>query len=55
MSEQAIRRGVEQFTGAYHPVTWSQARADDGLPAWMSDLDGQCFMDSEVEELITDE
>lgn len=44
------RRGIETFTGAYHPVVWSQERADAGLPPWVSDLDGQCFMDSEVDE-----
>jgi hypothetical protein len=44
------RHGIEQFTGAYHPVTWSQDRDDEDLPPWVSDLDGQYFLESEVDE-----
>lgn len=51
MSDEAPRRGIENFTGAYHPVTWSQERADAGLPPWVSDLEEQYFLESEVEEL----
>jgi hypothetical protein len=50
MSNPPPRTGTEQFTGAFHPVTWSQERADDDLPPWVSDLDEQCFLDSEVIE-----
>lgn len=44
------RTGYETFTGAYHPVVFDQARAAEGLPPWTSTLDGQHFLDSEVEE-----
>lgn len=46
----SVRRGIEHFTGAYHPVIWNQKRADAGMPPWESELDGQFFLDSEVEE-----
>jgi hypothetical protein len=45
------RRGIETFTGAYHPVVFDQERADQDLPSWRSELDGQFFTDSEVDEL----
>lgn len=44
------RCGIEQFTSACRPVVWDQSRADAGLPPWVSQLDGQCFMESEVKE-----
>jgi hypothetical protein len=45
------RRGVETFTGAYHPVVFDQARADAELPPWRSEIEDQFFLDSEVDEL----
>ncbi len=52
MSEPfADRHGIEYSTGEHHPVTWDQARADAFLPPWVSDRDGRCFVDSDVEEV----
>lgn len=50
MTHSEPRTGTEQFTGAFHPVTWSQERADADLPPWVSDLEEQFFLDSEVIE-----
>jgi hypothetical protein len=44
------RHGIEQVTGAFSPVIWSQERADAGLPPWVSNLDDQYFEDNDVAE-----
>lgn len=50
MAAENERTGIENFTGAYHPVVFVQERADQDLPPWRSTLDGQFFTDSEVTE-----
>ena len=50
MTQPEPRTGVEQFTGAFHPVTYRPERASHGLPPWESDLEEQYFLDTEVRE-----
>lgn len=49
-STPPARTGFEMFTGAYMPVVYDETRAAQKLPPWTSSVDGQHFMDSEVQE-----